>query len=129
MAITYSPFAPFANLVIFEYMDTTTIGCRIRGIYSLMLRGNFSKAAWNINEVIINLRRAKEIDMDSATYNKIFDEFCHMRILFATKKYNDAHNRLRDLHYMLNFDVVEQSEDELSMDNYDEECPMWYNYY
>lgn len=105
-------FMSFTNLV-FDYVDTSFVEFRIRDIYKYMLKDEYKYAITIINETMINLRHASVIDMDIGTYNKIYNEFYHMRIEMAAKKYTNVHDRMRDLHYYIRF--RETYTDEISL--------------
>lgn len=99
---TYTPvLATKPDMVVLQYIDTVITLCRIRGIYHLILRGDYDKAKWVIAEFYISLMRAAELDFEKTVYNKIFEDFSHMKIDMAMKKYNNVHNRLRDLNYYI----------------------------
>lgn len=100
MAAT-SPFAAFATITPFQYLNMTIVDARVKGIYSNLLAGKYAKARSSIVDMYVNLMRAEELDFDKPVYNAIYAAFAHMKIDAALGKYDDVHNRLRDLHYIL----------------------------
>jgi hypothetical protein len=101
MAVYATAFAPFAAISTIEYIDTQVVDCRVRGLYKLILRGNYTKARASIMDILVNLRRAVELDMSKHTYNQVFDTFARVRIDLARHRYTEAHDKLRQLHYSL----------------------------
>lgn len=96
-----SPFAPFANITPFQYLNKSLVDSRVHGIYRLMLAGNYQKAACSITDMYVNLIRAMELDFAPDEYSTIYDAFARMRIEMARGRYANVHTRLRDLHYFI----------------------------
>lgn len=103
-----SAFAPFAQVSRFEYLNTAVVKSRVRGLYKLMLRGDYSAAKVSITDMLVNLTTALELDFDRPAYNIIYDAFARMRVELALRKYVAVHDRLRDLHY-----AIENMEEDL----------------
>ncbi len=83
-----------------NYLDEAVIDCRLHGLNKALARGDYERVKFNIIDTIRHLYQSN-IDMDKSLYNKIMDEFLHMRVESALKKYDVLHTRIRDLHYMI----------------------------
>lgn len=86
---------------ILAYMDDAIIDCRLRGIYRRLSRGESVRAAKLIKDTLNNMRM-RPFDVDKFMYNAIYDTFYMALIDIAMKRFDSAHNRIRDLHYMIN---------------------------
>lgn len=89
------------NMVNFMYVNECIIDCRLRGIYQQISLGRYEKAAFNIIEMLINLKNKNIVDIEPVLYNEIVTEFIHMRVEICLKKYHKVHDRVRNLHYKL----------------------------
>jgi hypothetical protein len=101
-----SPFAthnlPYALRVgKFAYIDEVIVDCRLVGMNKAMLRGDYDRVKFNIIDMIDHLRKTPFIEMDKMMYDTIMSEFLHMRVESALRKFDDVHNRIRDLHFMI----------------------------
>lgn len=83
-----------------NYMDEAVVDCRLHGLNKALSRGDYERVKFNIVDTIKHLNQAT-IEMDKKLYNKIVDEFLHMRVESALHKYEMLHNRIRDLHYFI----------------------------
>ncbi len=81
-------------------IDETIIDCRLRGLNKSLQRGDYDRVKFNIIDTINHLNQCS-VEMDKKLYNKIVDEFLHMRVESALRKYEILHNRIRDLHYTI----------------------------
>jgi hypothetical protein len=87
----------YMNIV---YMNEAVVDCRLRGIYRQLKRNAYNKAMNNVISIISDFRKA-DIDMDKNLAEHVMTELLRIRIAMAFKRYQDAHNRVRDLHYKL----------------------------
>lgn len=112
-----SAFVPFANINNFEYITLGVIDSRIKGLYKLLLREQYDKLHLSINDMFVNLIRVKEFDFDRKMYNIIYTEFARMKVEASLRKYQSVHNRLRDLHYLIENTVRDQMNDDIRDQN------------
>lgn len=83
------------------FVDDVVVDCRLKGLYQSLLRQDYERVKFNIIDMIDHLRKAPYVDMDINVYKKIIDEFMHMRVEVAIKKYNNVHDRIRNVHYFI----------------------------
>ena len=83
------------------FVDDVIVDCRLRGIYKSLLRRDYMRVKFNISDMIDHLVKAPYIDLDVDIYKQIIDQFMHMRVDCAMKKYDDVHNRIREVHYLI----------------------------
>lgn len=86
---------------ILAYMNDAIIDCRLRGIYKRLYRGDNVRAAKLIKDTLQNMR-VRPFDVDKYMYNAVYDTFYLCLIDIAMKRFDSAHNRIRDLHYTIN---------------------------
>lgn len=83
------------------YINEAIINCRLIGIYKLLKDCKYDKVKLVIGDSIKMMQNAKEKDMDKRIFNKLINEFYHMTVEIALKKYNTVHDRVRDMHYYI----------------------------
>ena len=91
--------ATYDNIKI-NFLDEAVIDCRLRGLNNALIRGDYERVRFNIVDTIKHLNQAN-IEMNKILYNKIVDEFLHMQVESALHKYDNLHNRIRNLHYII----------------------------
>jgi hypothetical protein len=82
------------------YVDDVLVCCRLRGIYSAMRNENYRRAKVLLNDMLANMRRA-DICMTKHEYSTTMDAFYNALGHLAMKRYNNAHDNIRDLFYSL----------------------------
>jgi hypothetical protein len=83
------------------YVNEIYVDCRLRGIVNSIRRFDYERTLNNIVDMIQSLKGAEEIDMPKEVYNKIIDDFYRMRVDASLKKFDNVHNRARDLHFYI----------------------------
>lgn len=83
------------------YVSDAIVSCRLRGIYQAIRHQKYQKAAHLTNHTLNALDSAEEIDLDSETKKRVTDVFLQTLVELAMKRYNNAHNQIRDLYYSI----------------------------
>jgi hypothetical protein len=83
------------------YVAPYIVECRLRGIYLNMLRKNMDKAMWIVKMTIQDLNTLPKVDIDPMMMKTMENKLYGILINMKTKRYNDAHNGVRDLKYTI----------------------------
>jgi hypothetical protein len=84
-----------------KFVNNAILICRIHGLYKQMMRADYERAKFAIIEMVTLLRTIKDIHLSQDTYKRVIDDFLHMRVDICLHKYDDVHNRMRNLYYYL----------------------------
>ena len=96
----YTPSVSAAHAKI-TYLNEIYVDCRLRVIVNSIRRFDYVRTLSNIIDMIQSLRYAQEVDIPKDIYNKIMDAFLRMRVDASLKKFNNVHDRARDLHFYI----------------------------
>jgi len=84
------------------YVNELIVDCRLRGIYCQIRHQKYQKAKDLISQMIMYLKNI-DVNIEKELYNEIIEEFYHMSVEMAFKKYNNVHDRVRNLHYKIRY--------------------------
>ena len=86
--------------MVITYVHDAVLDCRMRGIYSLLAKQQYKTAAHVINDTI-NLVRGPTPHLASPVATSVFNHLCKALLDIAFKRYHNAHDEIRKVHYML----------------------------
>jgi hypothetical protein len=84
-------------------INPAVMQCRIYGLYKMILRENYAKAIIVTKITLREMNMALEVDMHREEFKYMERRMHYLLNYLALKKYNDAHNTVRDMHYHLTF--------------------------
>lgn len=82
------------------YVSDAIIDCRLRGIYTWLIRGQYNIARVLIIDTISEFQLA-EIDVPLTFMSHVIDVLFHAYVDMNLKKYDAVHTWIRDLHYII----------------------------
>ena len=83
------------------YIAPYVVECRLRSIYLNMLRKDMDKAIRIVKQTIEDLNKLPKVDMDPMMTKSMENKLYYILINMKTKRYNDAHDGVRNLNYLL----------------------------
>jgi hypothetical protein len=92
------------------YLDATILDCRMRGIYTLLLRQRYKNAVIVVNDTIVMIRSLAKY-LPAKMMGSMIDGLYSCLVHLAFKRYHHAHDAIRSLHYMLENYIVDSIEE------------------
>ena len=83
------------------YIAPYIVECRLRSIYLNMLRMDMEKAIRIVKQTIEDLNKLPKVDIDPMMEKSLENKFYGILINMKTKRYNDAHEGVRNLNYYI----------------------------
>jgi hypothetical protein len=85
--------------VTLAYVDDAIIDCRLRGMYNALHKGRYDKVCESAWDTLLVLQNAQEVDMELGLTKRVMEDLCCLCVDLAMRNYDDAHERIRSLHY------------------------------
>jgi len=92
------------------YLDATILDCRMRGIYSLLLRQQYQTAVIVVNDTIVMIRSLSKY-LPAKMMGSMVDGLYSCLVHLAFKRHQLAHDAIRALHYMLENSIIDSMEE------------------
>lgn len=93
------------------YLDATILDCRMRGIYSLLLREKYETAVIVVNDTIAMIRSLTK-HLPTKMMGSMIDGLYACLVHLAFKRHQHAHDAIRALHYILENSIIDSMERE-----------------
>jgi hypothetical protein len=87
-------------------VDDFIINHRMNSIYQMMLRKDYRRSMNIIKNTLHQIQNAPALEFDPVIVHKMETKLCGALVYLATRRYNEAHNYIRDLHYILVADAM-----------------------
>lgn len=99
MNSTFSEAVDTAAPQTFTMISYGIIDCRLKGIYKNLNKGKNERAAEIINDTIRSIKGAKESECDPKFVDYVLCQLYMMLLDIGFKRPQEAHVRLRNMHY------------------------------
>jgi hypothetical protein len=86
------------------YVSVWVIDSRLRGIYRAMQNHYYDKADYLIRDILDVIYNAAEVDIESIMLHTIMCNLHMALVELELKRYEQAHNIIRDLHYYVSYE-------------------------
>lgn len=89
------------SLATYTYVSNESIDGQLKVIYKLMINDNYNGASKTIKSIISNINFAYIYKCNKKLLSNIIDESYRALIDMTFKRYENAHDRIRNMHYMI----------------------------
>ena len=118
MVKTHKSYAKQSNMATtINYFHEAVLDCRVRGIYGLLLTQRYKEATSVINDTMRSLRGPTP-HLPTPVALMAFTHLSKCLIDIAFKRYNNAHDEIRQVHYKLDQPVNEDCADPFGAELY-----------
>lgn len=83
------------------YIAPYIVECRLRGAYFNLMRRDLNKATHIVKQTIRDLNTLPKVDIDPMMEKAVENKLYGILLNMATKRYNDAHDGIRELKYYI----------------------------
>ena len=84
-----------------SYIAPYIVECRLHSTYVNLMKSNTNKATFIIKQTIRDLNTLPNVDIDPMLKKKMENKLYGILLNMATKRYNHAHDGIRDLKYYI----------------------------